>query len=213
VWDLRYPPPPVERRSYSIAAIPGEGTVEEPEGPLVLPGDYAVRLTVAGRSYVQPLQVALDPRVRVAPAALAAQLRLALEVWNQAALQHALHGAARPLRDALKGLGDRQLEAETRATLVALEQRVDSLVRSSGSGDLGSLETVVASADREPTAQAHAAFAVLRARLAALERRWQEIATQDLPALNARLARAGLAPLVPTPERPDTLPVPAPTRP
>ena len=213
VWDLRYPPPPVERRSYSIAAIPGEGTVEEPEGPLVLPGDYAVKLTVAGRSYVQPLQVALDPRVHVAPAALAAQLRLALEVWNQAALQHALHSAARRLRDALKGLGDRQLEAETRTMLAALEQRVDSLVRSSGSGDLGSLETVVTSADREPTAQAHAAFAGLRARLAALERRWQEIATQDLPALNARLARAGLAPLVPTPERPDTLPVPAPTRP
>jgi hypothetical protein len=126
-------------------------------------------------------------------------------------MQYALHGAARRLRDALKGLGDRQLEAETRGALVALEQRVDSLVRASASGDLGSLETVVESADREPTAQAHAAFAALRARLAALEGRWQGVATQDLPALNARLARAGLAPLAPTPERPDTLPLPATT--
>jgi hypothetical protein len=213
VWDLRYPPPPVERRGYSIAAIPGEGTVEEPEGPLVLPGDYAVKLTVAGRSYVQPLQVELDPRVQVAPAALAAQLQLALEIWNQAAMQHALRGAARRLRDELKGLGEGQLEAETRTTLAALEQRVDSLVRASASGDLGSLETVVETADREPTAQAHAAFAALRARLAALERRWQEVATRDLPALNARLTRIGLAPLAPTPERPDTLPLPATARP
>jgi hypothetical protein len=213
VWDLRYPPPPVERRSYSIAAIPGEGTVEEPEGPLVPPGDYTVKLTVAGRSYVQPLQVELDPRVHVAPAALAAQLRLALAIWNQAATQHALHRAARRLRDALKRLGDRPLEAEARTALVALEPRVDSLVRAAASGDLGSLETVVESADREPTAQAYAAFAALRARLVALEGRWQGVATRDLPTLNARLARAGLAPLAPTAERPDTLPVPAPTHP
>jgi hypothetical protein len=153
--------------------------------------------------------VELDPRVHVAPAALAAQLRLALEIWNQAATEHALHRAARQLRDALKGLGDRRVDAETRAALIALEQRVDSLVRASASGDLGSLETVVATADREPTAQARAAFAELRARRAAHERRWQEITTEDLPALNARLARAGLAPLAPTPERPDTLPLPA----
>jgi photosystem II stability/assembly factor-like uncharacterized protein len=209
VWDLRYPPPPVARHEYSIAAIPGEGTVEEPEGPLVLPGDYAVKLTVAGRSYVQPLQVELDPRVHVAPAALAAQLRLALEIWNQAATQHALHGAAHRLRDALTGLGNRQLDADTRAAVSTVEQRVDSLFHASASGDLGSLETVVESADREPTAQARSAFAELRARVAAHERRWQALTTEDLPALNTRLARAGLAPLAPTREHTDTLPLPA----
>ena len=37
-----------------------------PEGPLALPGIYQVKLTVDGRSYTAPLEVKMDPRVRVA---------------------------------------------------------------------------------------------------------------------------------------------------
>ncbi|HEX4628666.1 MAG TPA: glycosyl hydrolase, partial [Gemmatimonadales bacterium] len=48
IWDLRYAPPPVARVSYSIAAIAGQGTVAEPQGPLVVPGEYEVRLSVGG---------------------------------------------------------------------------------------------------------------------------------------------------------------------
>src|SRR5207253_6048853 len=92
VWDLRYPPPPAARREYSIAAIAGEGTVAEPQGPLVLPGEYQVRLRVGGQTYVQGLRVMLDPRVHVPDSALAGQLRLALEIWNSMADEQALHG-------------------------------------------------------------------------------------------------------------------------
>ena len=49
VWDLRYPPPPVTRFGYPIAAVPGD-TPREPRGPWVLPGRYRVRLTVGGRT-------------------------------------------------------------------------------------------------------------------------------------------------------------------
>src|SRR5205807_3235584 len=38
VWDLRYPRPAIFRESYTIAAIAGQNTPVEPEGPLVLPG-------------------------------------------------------------------------------------------------------------------------------------------------------------------------------
>jgi hypothetical protein len=61
-WDLRYAPPsglPVDR------------------GPRVLPGTYQVRLTVNGRPLRQAIVVRMDPRMRVAPADLAAQLTLA----------------------------------------------------------------------------------------------------------------------------------------
>jgi photosystem II stability/assembly factor-like uncharacterized protein len=51
VWDLR-PTPPTER------AGGGRGNV-----PLSLPGIYTVKLTVAGKSYTQPLRVKMDPRV------------------------------------------------------------------------------------------------------------------------------------------------------
>jgi hypothetical protein len=55
IWDLRPTPPP--RPS-------GGGGGFGNRAPTVLPGMYAVRLTVAGKSYTQPLQVKMDPRAK-----------------------------------------------------------------------------------------------------------------------------------------------------
>ena len=209
VWDLRYPAPPTGRHSYSMAAIAGQGTVEEPEGPLVLPGGYRVTLTVAGQAYTQALQVELDPRVRVTAPALADQLRLALEIWNAIAQEYALHQAADALAGALDGLRARDLDAETRAAAAALEQELQRFARASRAADLRALETAVTGADRAPTAQSQVAFAELSSRLAAERARWQQLTTRDLAALNARLALRGLAPLQPTLEPAERVEIPA----
>jgi hypothetical protein len=80
--------------------------------------------------------------------------------------------------------------------VAALGRSVDSLVQaSSGGGELAGLETAVESADREPTEQAREAYAEVQRRLARTERRWQEVRTTELPALNARLQQRGVAPL------------------
>jgi photosystem II stability/assembly factor-like uncharacterized protein len=55
IWDLR--PTPTPRPS-------GSGGGFGSRVPTVLPGMYAVRLTVAGKSYTQPLQVKMDPRAK-----------------------------------------------------------------------------------------------------------------------------------------------------
>ena len=44
---------------------------------------------------------------------------------------------------------------------------------------------------RSPTQQARAVFVELRERVAGALRRWQQVLTADLPALNARLRREG----------------------
>ena len=193
VWDLRYPPPPAGRYSYSIAAVAGQGTVAEPQGPLVLPGVYEVRLGVAERTYTRPLRVELDPRVHVADSTLVAQLRLGLDIWNAMAEQHALAGSLRSARDQIRALTGRSLDGATRTSLTALERVADSLARASGgaSDDLAGLETAVESADREPTQQARAVFAARRERVASAVRRWQQVLTTELPALNTRLGRQG----------------------
>lgn len=200
VWDLRYAPPPTPagRASYSIAAIAGQGTVAEPQGPLVVPGDYEVRLSVAGRTYTRPLRVELDPRVHVADSALAAQLRVALAIRDAMAQQHALGVGVRRVRDQLRGLGSRSLDGVTRESIAALDRVVDSLARAAVivGGDLGGLETAVESADREPTGAVRDAFAELRDRIGTADRRWQALLASELPALNARLRRQG-APLLP----------------
>src|SRR2546422_1482780 len=192
VWDLRYPPPPAERHDYSIAAIAGQGTVAEPQGPLVLPGEYQVRLGVGGQAYTQPLRVELDPRVHVSDSALAGQLWLALEIWNAMA-QQVLHGGLRSLERQLRGLGGRTLDGAARGSITALQHVTDSLARAvrNAGDELAGLETAVESADREPTQQARDAFAEVRERLSAADRRWQRVLTSDLPALNTELQRKG----------------------
>src|SRR3989442_680739 len=60
-WDLRADDPPAFSHSFEINANPGL-TPPSPEGPLVPPGVYTVRLTVAGKTSTQPLTVINDPR-------------------------------------------------------------------------------------------------------------------------------------------------------
>jgi photosystem II stability/assembly factor-like uncharacterized protein len=194
VWDLRYPPPPAEHRDYSIAVVAGQGTVAEPQGPLVLPGDYQVRLSVGGQTYARVLRVELDPRVHVPDSALAVQLRLALEIWNTMAAQQALSGDIRGLGTKFRALANRTLDRAARVRLTALERLSDSLAQGARtvSGDLASLETVVESADRTPTQQARDVFAELRGRLGRAKERWQRVLTSDLPELNAELQRQGV---------------------
>src|ERR1700719_1239276 len=64
-WDLRYDDP---------IQIPGafySGT--GPKGPLALPGDYQVKLTVGGKSQTAPLHLVIDPRTKGQEAALRQQ--------------------------------------------------------------------------------------------------------------------------------------------
>jgi len=204
VWNLRYPAPAV-RDGYSIAAIAGQGTVQEPEGPLVLPGEYRLRLTAGGRTLTQTLRVVMDPRVQVADSALMSQLRLALEIWNAMGEQQALQNGARALGDQLRALAARRLDAPTRAARDAVQRAADSVARAAGAGDFAGLETVVESADREPTQQAREVLAEERGRLSAATQRWQQLVAKDLPALNTRLRRQGAPPVTATTAHPEAM--------
>jgi hypothetical protein len=91
-WDLRYDAPPVFTHSFEINANPGE-TPASPEGALVPPGTYIVRLTVNGKSHSEKVTVTNDPRSPANLAALKAEdalirklnalERLAWDVFHQ----------------------------------------------------------------------------------------------------------------------------------
>ncbi len=76
VWDLREAAPRSFEQDLPISANPHD-TPRIPEGPLVLPGRYTVRLTVDGKTLAQPLDLVMDPRVTISKASLAAQFALA----------------------------------------------------------------------------------------------------------------------------------------
>ncbi|MCU1313206.1 MAG: hypothetical protein JWM54_963, partial [Acidobacteriaceae bacterium] len=95
VWDLREATPTATHYEYPISAVPHR-TPRTPEGPLVLPGTYTVRLTVEGKTESAPLLVKMDPRVEVSAADL-----------------EALHSAQVTMAASLDGLAKADLEAHS----------------------------------------------------------------------------------------------------
>jgi len=85
VWDLRLPQPRVPEYEFSIAAVPGSDSATLPQGIMVLPGKYTVRLTVDGKSMTQPLVIEKDPRSVAKPADLQAQVAFYAEATQLAA--------------------------------------------------------------------------------------------------------------------------------
>ncbi|MGB6686734.1 MAG: glycoside hydrolase [Terracidiphilus sp.] len=94
VWDLRYDAPTIlpagyygpilQYTEYTLAdhAIPHETPRQQPQGPLIVPGQYTVELTAGGHTVQQPLTVQLDPRVHATQQDLEAQLALARRILS-----------------------------------------------------------------------------------------------------------------------------------
>jgi hypothetical protein len=87
-WDLRYNDP---------VQIPGAFyTGTGPKGPLALPGDYQVKVTIAGKSQTVPLKIVIDPRNKDAGPALQKQFDLSTKVTARIS---DLHQAVNEIRD------------------------------------------------------------------------------------------------------------------
>jgi photosystem II stability/assembly factor-like uncharacterized protein len=125
-WDLRYDPPAVFAHTFELNANPGL-TPPSPEGPLVPPGTYTLRLTVSGRAYTQPVTVRMDPRSIVTPAGLQAQH--ALQMKLVAGLRASWEGyqQATALRDAAHRAVSSNAIAEVTAALGSLDAAIDSV--------------------------------------------------------------------------------------
>ena len=78
-WDLRYDPPPAFTHSFDINANPGL-TPASPEGALVPPGTYTVRLTANGKTQSERVVVTNDPRSPASVAAAATFFGVAVAV-------------------------------------------------------------------------------------------------------------------------------------
>lgn len=209
VWDLRYERPQSMRYFYSIAAAYGEDAIMIPEGPLALPGVYQVKLTVDGRSYTAPLEVRMDPRVRVAPLTLSQQLALEMKIIE--AMKQS-YGAVQQINDLRRQLKELQAKLNSdpgtkplldainsldkkAAELVAVEQQwppVGIVSAASLNGALGSLLLLVESADSAPTTQAVSAFGTYRNLLEQQLAKWNALKAKEVPALNTLLQQRQL---------------------
>ena len=131
VWDLREPSPrSVGGEDLPISAVPHD-TPRAPEGPLVVPGRYMVRLQVDGTTLEHSLEIVMDPRVRISSAALEQQYRLARGLAALMDRSYAESAAAK---------------AAGNATAQAKSERINA--------EAGMLLDTIDGADAPPTAQA-----------------------------------------------------------
>src|SRR5260221_194764 len=81
--------------------------INRQKGPLALPGDYQVKLTVRGKSQTAPLHLAIDPRTKGAESALQKQFALAVQVNGRISQLHQAVNEIRDLRSQIKDLHTR----------------------------------------------------------------------------------------------------------
>jgi photosystem II stability/assembly factor-like uncharacterized protein len=204
VWDLRYPRPHALQYDYSISAIFARGTPVVPEGPLVLPGQYTVKLTAGGKTFSEPLSVRMDPRERVANSELIKQQNLAFRIGKVLDATARTHAAADALHLKLKAVSTKLTDKPALLKQVQdMDQRVIALQATakkplnlaSVNAELASLAAEVNDGDRAPPAQYLDVYKLYAGYADSDMALWRTLQNTALPALNAQLKQQGM-PLV-----------------
>jgi photosystem II stability/assembly factor-like uncharacterized protein len=191
VWNCRLDPP---------TPVRGFVIMEASSGPTVPPGRYEVKLTVSGKDYTAPLEIAEDPRVKVAPSDLEKQYDFAVELRNRVSEIHRLVEQIEAARA--------KLQAERASAGPDQGQAIDSLEREMAAIDdqliqvqstnrdaalvypirldaqYADLMNAVESADAAPPEQTIQRFQEY-------EKQWQELSSQ-WKAVEGRISQTGL---------------------
>ncbi len=215
VWDLRYPDPDqllytyygihVDYFEYTLAdhAIPHNTPWHEPQGPMVVPGQYEIRLTVGGTTYRQPITVKLDPRLNASTEDLQRQLDLSQKIAASMGATYQAYNQAAQLRAELRSriatITEAQKVAAAKAVDTKLQALTDGTAAPPGLGpmnrDLTRLMIAVDQSDTAPASSLIESFAGMCQETRAALTRWSDFRTTDVPQLNALLVGQSLAPL------------------
>jgi photosystem II stability/assembly factor-like uncharacterized protein len=206
IWNLHYPDPDVLDHEYPISAI-FHDTPRYPLGAAVLPGQYKLVLTVAGKSYTQPLEVKMDPRAKTSPADLRLQFQLDQKIAAALHKDYEALQQVRSLRSQLKSLSGQAAVKQNAAGLEAKAAAIEGGAGGYGThylstpagrslsrlnSGLNAVVSALDTADAAPTTQQAAMFAELEKALNEQLSAWGEIKSKDIPALNEQLKKEGL---------------------
>jgi photosystem II stability/assembly factor-like uncharacterized protein len=219
VWNMQWPSPNtltynfrgrhIDYVEYTLPdhAVAGKTPVNQPPGPLVVPGTYEVILIVDGKTHRQTLVVTLDPRVHVSQADLEAQLDVArmIDAWMDTSYHS--YNEAGALRAALladqKGLTANPQTKELSDALQTLDKELgkiqDGTNTAPGFGavnrDVARFVTMIQSGDIRPAKSiienATPSCVALKNDLV----RWRRINNETVPRLNQLLKQSKLAAL------------------
>jgi photosystem II stability/assembly factor-like uncharacterized protein len=211
VWDLRY---------EEAHRVPGYYLWEYgsgARGPVAVPGQYQVRLTVGGESQAAPFEVTLDPRVNVSPADLAQQFNMLMQIHEQLNNVYDAVNQIQDVRSQVAGLKRRLPEnASTKPIaasaddlekkLVAVRDQFVNLTISANEDSLAYppqldarlayLAMDVSSADSAPTEAEQLQFEKLKRQTGELLSRWDDLQRRDLAAFRKLTSENNLSTVV-----------------
>jgi len=157
--------------------VRGGGTPALPFGPFVLPGRYTVTLSAGGTTRSRPLDVGLDPRVRVGAGDLEAQLRLSQAIDSTLQRVWSAHDAITRARGTRGGA----LDPALRDSLAAIAGPGPASL-SAVADQLTQLAISTQSADSAPSQGLEEAFHACDARTTGLISRWRGLEATLPPA-------------------------------
>jgi hypothetical protein len=207
VWNMRLPGAP---RLADESLDPWQ----REDGPMVLSGQYQVRLSAEGQSWTQPFEIVPDPRLSVAPDDLRSQFELLQRIleliatantminrigalqtqvttWEGWTADHpqseSVRAASGPLQSALASLKDRLIDVhypEAQLHAIGLQEKLNALFE------------FVDSADYAPPQQAREVLADLSTRLDRLVEEFERDVRPKVAAFNATILAAGVPPVI-----------------
>jgi photosystem II stability/assembly factor-like uncharacterized protein len=201
LWDMHYTPVPDVEPEFPISAT-YRNTAPAATSPWIAPGDYMVTLTVGGRSFSQPLTVAMDPRVKATVAELQEQFDLSWRLYQ-------LRLKLAPMGQKFDNIAEQLTKLRARAAerpdvtqkLEAFGQKLMKFgpphPRQGAPPSLFVLESTtrlfddIQGADATPTAAIKTAVGDLETKVAPTMEAWEKLLASDLPGLNQQLSEAG----------------------
>jgi photosystem II stability/assembly factor-like uncharacterized protein len=201
LWDMHYAPIAGVEPEFPISAT-YRNTSPAATSPWALPADYTVTLTVEGKTFTQPLTVAMDPRVKASAAELQEQFDLS---WRLYQLRLKLAPIGEKFDDVAEQLTKLKARAAERPDVTQkLEAFAQTLMkfgpphpRPGAPPSLFVLDSTthlfddIQGADAAPTAATKAAVANLEAKVGPTMDAWRKLLESDVAALNQQLKQAG----------------------
>jgi photosystem II stability/assembly factor-like uncharacterized protein len=138
-WDMRHQPLAGgggRGGGLPISATPFN-TVPNPNSIWAAPGTYTVRLTAAGKSYIQPLTLKLDPRVKTPAADIARVSEMSVALYNGVVDSQAAAAQSRAMRAQVKSLIDKAGQAPIAKVLTAFDQKAAAIEGQAAGGGFG----------------------------------------------------------------------------
>ena len=193
IWDLRYkgPKPAPEDKANKLIAGPS------PDGPLVVPGNYSIKLEISNETLIQDFEIKQDPKSEASQQDLENQLELLLKIRDSITTTNETVNQLRSTRTKLLSYIEEQSDLETDPVLIlslkeivsnlnGLEDRLISTWNTSERGQMGTplpklvealatLISVVESADAAPTKNSYAVFEHLSSQIETLLKDYKKI--------------------------------------